>query len=73
MDAVITTAAGYPLDLTFYQAVRGITAERLSPVCVHPEQGRGRGEVLRFQQRRTHHPLTPPRRGGESGVRTNSF
>ncbi len=26
MDAVITTAAGYPLDLTFYQAIKGITA-----------------------------------------------
>jgi nickel-dependent lactate racemase len=26
VDAVITTSAGYPLDLTFYQAVRGITA-----------------------------------------------
>jgi nickel-dependent lactate racemase len=26
VDAVITTAAGYPLDLTFYQAVKGITA-----------------------------------------------
>ncbi len=25
-DAVITTAAGYPLDLTFYQAIKGITA-----------------------------------------------
>lgn len=25
-DAVITTSAGYPLDLTFYQAVKGITA-----------------------------------------------
>jgi len=25
-DVVITTAAGYPLDLTFYQAVKGITA-----------------------------------------------
>ncbi len=25
-DAVITTAAGYPLDLTFYQAVKGLTA-----------------------------------------------
>jgi nickel-dependent lactate racemase len=25
-DAAITTAAGYPLDLTFYQAVKGITA-----------------------------------------------
>ena len=26
VDAVITTGAGYPLDLTFYQAVKGITA-----------------------------------------------
>src|SRR5260221_12753872 len=26
MDAVITTSAGYPLDLTFYQCVKGITA-----------------------------------------------
>jgi nickel-dependent lactate racemase len=26
MDAAITTAAGYPLDLTFYQAAKGITA-----------------------------------------------
>jgi nickel-dependent lactate racemase len=26
VEAVITTAAGYPLDLTFYQAVKGITA-----------------------------------------------
>ncbi|HSB13036.1 MAG TPA: nickel-dependent lactate racemase [Bryobacteraceae bacterium] len=25
-DAVITTAAGYPLDLTFYQSIKGITA-----------------------------------------------
>ena len=25
-DAVITTAAGYPLDLTYYQAIKGITA-----------------------------------------------
>jgi len=25
-DAVLTTAAGYPLDLTFYQMVKGITA-----------------------------------------------
>ncbi|MGH9674643.1 MAG: nickel-dependent lactate racemase [Bryobacteraceae bacterium] len=25
-DAVLTTAAGYPLDLTFYQAIKGITA-----------------------------------------------
>lgn len=26
VDAVITSCAGYPLDLTFYQAVKGITA-----------------------------------------------
>ena len=26
MDAVITSCAGYPLDLTFYQAIKGITA-----------------------------------------------
>jgi nickel-dependent lactate racemase len=26
VDAVITTSAGYPLDLTFYQACKGITA-----------------------------------------------
>jgi lactate racemase len=26
VDAVITTAGGYPLDLTFYQAIKGITA-----------------------------------------------
>jgi nickel-dependent lactate racemase len=26
VDAVVTTAAGYPLDLTFYQAVKGVTA-----------------------------------------------
>jgi lactate racemase len=26
VDAVITSAAGYPLDLTFYQTVKGITA-----------------------------------------------
>jgi nickel-dependent lactate racemase len=25
-DAVITSAAGYPLDLTFYQTIKGITA-----------------------------------------------
>jgi nickel-dependent lactate racemase len=26
IDAVITTSAGYPLDLTFYQAIKGVTA-----------------------------------------------
>jgi lactate racemase len=26
VDAAITTSAGYPLDLTFYQAVKGVTA-----------------------------------------------
>ena len=28
VDAVITTSAGYPLDLTFYQAIKGMTAAR---------------------------------------------
>jgi nickel-dependent lactate racemase len=26
VDAAVTTSAGYPLDLTFYQAVKGVTA-----------------------------------------------
>jgi nickel-dependent lactate racemase len=26
VDAVVTSSAGYPLDLTFYQAIKGITA-----------------------------------------------
>lgn len=26
VDAVVTTAAGYPLDLTYYQSIKGITA-----------------------------------------------
>jgi nickel-dependent lactate racemase len=26
VDAVITTSAGYPLDLTFYQAIKGVTS-----------------------------------------------
>lgn len=26
VDAVLTTSAGYPLDLTFYQAIKGVTA-----------------------------------------------
>jgi nickel-dependent lactate racemase len=26
VDAVITTGAGYPLDLTFYQSIKGVTA-----------------------------------------------
>ncbi len=26
LDAVITTSAGYPLDLTFYQCIKGVTA-----------------------------------------------
>jgi nickel-dependent lactate racemase len=26
VDAVITSAAGYPLDMTFYQAIKGVTA-----------------------------------------------
>jgi len=55
VDAVITTAAGYPLDLTFYQAIKGITAAShivkpggkilLIAAC---EEGAGAGEFSRM-------------------------
>lgn len=55
VDAVITTAAGYPLDLTFYQAIKGITAAShivkpggkilLMAAC---EEGAGAGEFSRM-------------------------
>lgn len=51
VDAVITSAAGYPLDLTFYQAIKGITAAQhiLRPggkilVCGECAEGVGSGE-----------------------------
>jgi nickel-dependent lactate racemase len=50
-DAVITTAAGYPLDLTFYQSVKGITAAQhvLRPggrilLIAECQEGPGAGE-----------------------------
>ena len=55
VDAVITTCAGYPLDLTFYQAIKGITAAAhivkpggkilLFAAC---EEGTGAGEFSRM-------------------------
>ena len=55
VDAVITSAAGYPLDLTFYQAIKGITAAShivkpggkilLMAAC---EEGAGAGEFSRM-------------------------
>jgi nickel-dependent lactate racemase len=48
VDAVITTAAGYPLDLTFYQTIKGVTAAQhiLKPggkILVMSECGEGVG------------------------------
>src|SRR5438034_5796323 len=55
VDAVITTSAGYPLDLTFYQAIKGITAAShivkpggkilLAAAC---EEGAGAAEFSRM-------------------------
>ncbi|NWF83988.1 MAG: nickel-dependent lactate racemase [Bryobacteraceae bacterium] len=57
VDAVITTAAGYPLDLTFYQAVKGVTASShllkpgglilLAAAC---EEGCGAAEFSRLMK-----------------------
>ncbi|MEO8661377.1 MAG: nickel-dependent lactate racemase [Bryobacteraceae bacterium] len=51
VDAVITTAAGYPLDLTYYQSIKGITAAShiLKPnarllLLAHCEEGCGAPE-----------------------------
>lgn len=45
VDAVITSSAGYPLDLTFYQAVKGVTAAShiVKPGGDHPADGCLRG------------------------------
>jgi nickel-dependent lactate racemase len=48
VDAVITSAAGYPLDLTFYQAIKGVTAAQhiVKPggrILVVAECGEGAG------------------------------
>ncbi|HEX4809504.1 MAG TPA: nickel-dependent lactate racemase [Bryobacteraceae bacterium] len=47
-DGVLTTAAGYPLDLTFYQAIKGVTAAQhiLKPggrILLVAECGEGAG------------------------------
>ena len=48
VDAVITSAAGYPLDLTFYQTIKGVTAaqhivKRNGPILVLGECTEGIG------------------------------
>jgi len=58
VDAVITTSAGYPLDLTYYQAVKGVTAGShivkrggailLAAAC---QEGLGSPEFTRFVRR----------------------
>ena len=55
VDAVITTCAGYPLDLTFYQAIKGITAAShiVKPggrilVCAACDEGPGAPEFTKM-------------------------
>src|SRR5712692_2702655 len=58
VDAVITTSAGYPLDLTYYQSVKGVTAAShiakpggtilLAAAC---QEGLGSPEFTRFVHR----------------------
>jgi len=58
VDAVITTSAGYPLDLTYYQSVKGVTAAShivkdggtilLAAAC---REGLGSPEFTRFVRR----------------------
>ena len=58
VDAVITTSAGYPLDLTYYQAVKGVTAAShivkpggvilLAAAC---QEGLGSAEFTQFVRR----------------------
>jgi nickel-dependent lactate racemase len=58
VDAVITTSAGYPLDLTYYQSVKGVTAAShivrqggailLVAAC---QEGLGSPEFTRFVRR----------------------
>lgn len=58
VDAVITTSAGYPLDLTYYQAVKGVTAAShvvklggtilLAAAC---QEGLGSREFTQFVRR----------------------
>jgi len=58
VDAVITTSAGYPLDLTYYQSIKGVTAAShlvkpggtilLAAAC---QEGLGSPEFTRFVRR----------------------
>ncbi|MGC8760972.1 MAG: nickel-dependent lactate racemase [Bryobacteraceae bacterium] len=55
VEAAVTTAAGYPLDLTFYQAVKGVTAAShivrpggIILVLAACEEGAGAGEFSRL-------------------------
>lgn len=55
VEAAVTTAAGYPLDLTFYQAVKGVTAAThivrpggIILVLAACEEGAGAGEFSRL-------------------------
>lgn len=58
VDVVITTSAGYPLDLTYYQSVKGVTAAShivkqggailLAAAC---QEGLGSAEFTRFVRR----------------------
>ena len=55
VEAAVTTAAGYPLDLTFYQAVKGVTAAAhiVRPggvilILAACEEGAGAGEFSRL-------------------------
>jgi nickel-dependent lactate racemase len=62
VDAVITSAAGHPLDLTFYQSVKGITAAQhiVRPggrilIVSRCEEGIGSPEFARVMQSYTSH------------------
>jgi len=55
VEAAVTTAAGYPLDLTFYQAVKGVTAAThivrpggIILILAACEEGAGAGEFSRL-------------------------
>jgi nickel-dependent lactate racemase len=58
VDAVVTTSAGYPLDLTYYQSVKGVTAAShivkprgtilLAAAC---QEGLGSAEFAQFVRR----------------------
>jgi nickel-dependent lactate racemase len=58
VDAVVTTCAGYPLDLTFYQAVKGVTAASHIVkeggkilICAECTEGAGAPEFREMVQR----------------------